>query len=255
MRAPQHFQPDSQGTARFSSQPFQRFETNIGGVDRTEPELFPTIEGEFLYCERADYPVLINLVLPGKGIQISQVFRTGTQIKAPFKGLSISHPLLSAVFGAKLNVAFLVGKQKDVDISNNLGDACAPMIPAWRQITNSATIQQYNVFIPPGVRRIRKIAFSFGATTVTSSGATFSDNAGSLITQISTISQQIGASVVTYNGSNQPGSSLKVSSTAVTGTFIAEGSDIFVPSNAVEVALFIFGTGLVAPSIIECVFT
>ena len=258
MRITQHFMPDSQGTARFSAAPFQKFEISMAGIDRTEPELFPFLEGEYLYCDRGDYPALINLVLPTKGIQISQVFKTGLQIKAPFKGISVSHPLLSSIFGSKYTLSFIIGKVNGVEVSNNLGDAAMPMSIAYRVVSNTALSQVIRLFVPPGARRIRKFFATLATqTTVTQASLQFVDAGGiSFIQGSSSISQQVAAAVVTYNGNPFYGSTSLVTTTGpVAGTSYLAASDLVVPTGAVEVDITINGTGLGTLSVLECTFT
>lgn len=246
------FLPDSQAAARYTAQPFQRFEVNIGGVDRSEPELFPQFEGEYLYCERADYPVLINLVSPGKGVQLSQLFRTGTQIKAPFKGLSISHPLVSNLFNSKFNLSLIVGRQRDVEVSNNLGDCAAPMMAAVKSSV-TAVLSTFTIFIPPGVRRLRKFSFALTATTVTQANLALRDISSLFVIPSTTIVD----SGVSYTDSFTAGYQLRVTATPVTGVFLFEMEDLHIPTNATNIFVTVAGTGLalVASTAPNVVFT
>jgi len=251
-----HFIPDSQASTRFGVVPFQRYELNLDNVDRTEPETFPTIEGESLYCERADYPALFNMVLPGKGIQSSHVFRTGTKVIAPFKGLSISHPLLTPVGLGRSVISFIVGKSKNTEIDTSLGDSAMPMVAAFRYPTNTALQQQYKIFVPAGSRRIRKLAFIMPATTLTATICTFNDSFNNGVASFASIKQQIGPNIFTYNGANIAGTNLKVTASAVTGQFYFEAYDIAVPTCAAELFIQVDGTGLATVvGALECVFT
>ena len=253
----QRFLPDSQGTARFLAAPFQRFEVNLCGVDRSEGELFPTPEGESIYCERSDFPLLFNLVTSGKTIQTSNVFRNGLQIKSAFKGIFISHPFIALSSSViKQGAAFIIGKVKECEFSNNLGNTALGGNIGWRIVSNTSILQAIAIYVPPGARRIRKFNILLGATTVTSAVPAFflPDGTSSIGTGYSFLSQTLGTGVVNYNSPNSPPFGIKVSATSIANLLSFDASDVFVPQSAVELQIAITGTGLASILTCECVF-
>ena len=248
------YRPDGQDAARFNVNPYQRFEFIISGIDRTTPELFPALEGDELYCERADYPVLLTLVTGAQGVQQSFVFKTGTTLRAPFKGVWISHPLMGTLALPHL-CSFIVSKN-GAHYENQLGDGRAPMITATGLVTNTAVLQKTGIYIPPGARYIRTGYMIVTAATITSARGQFIDAQGNVISGASNISQVIAGVTVSYAIGGPYGPVLQCAPIAPAATlFKCSMNDVHIPTRAVELDLSIVGTGLAFDGGMDLVFT
>jgi len=235
------YQPDSLASSRYGINPFQRIELNIGGVDRTNAEFFPTFEGEELYVERCDFPVLFTLVGPSSGVATSFVAATGKRLRAPFKGIYIAHPLLSPTFAGKFSISLIISKHA-AGYDNSLGDQSLAMLPAFRMTVNTGATQNMAVYVPPGARRIRSFQNVVTATGLTQAFLNLVDQDGVTVQNIVSISQLQAGAVVAYNQAAAASYALKTTAMVIASQVLIEAYDIMLPSNTRELLIGISGT-------------
>ena len=254
-----HFLVDSLASSRYGVNPFQRVEIQLAAIDRTNPELFPSLEGDEIYCERADFPFLMSLVSPSSGVQQSFVFRTGLRIKGTFKGLYVSHPLFTTTSQFKPLASLIISKGVSTSTDNSLGDSALPIIVPFRIITNSAVAQTIGIYLPAGARRVKKLSFQIAATTVNipASLTQFVDlNNVALTGPAGLITPGSPAVIFSYPTGNASGGPFKITAQgAAAGTFIFEIYDIPVPTTAAEFVANVTGTGLSQIGQIDCTYT
>jgi hypothetical protein len=223
--------------------PFQSLAIRLDGQDRTNGEFF-AVEGNELYCERSDYPILFSLNTPiaqGQGL----VFRNGAQYRTPFRGVYVYHPFIAASGGStqQFNAFFQVSKV-GASYENNLNDTRMAMPITYRIVTANAAQLELRIFLPPGTRSVIKATLAFASTTVTGVGLYFVDAFGNNIGPIQSLTQKVGAAVVSYITSGASGRVGIATATGVVGQVMATFDNITVPTGAVEAVIAVLGTGL-----------
>lgn len=232
---------NTQVSAQFGVEYFQRVEILLDAIDRTRGEYFQQHEGTGFYIERADFPVLLAFNTQASGVEKSLVAKDGFEgANCPFKGFTLTHPPLYT--GAKLTMYLL---KNGASLSNNLADPGTRMSVSSRNIVATAAQDSIGVYIPPGVRCMRNFQVTItSVATVTSATLQFYDKNGTLI-QSPNLTQTIGGATVAYGSTftlyGQPFINSGVGP-AATITFPA----FYIPTNAVEFQVVINGTGLVA---------
>lgn len=246
------YEPSSQDTARYSLNPFQRVEIDIGGINRLAGEVLPQIEGTGFIVERADWPVIISLVAPANVIQQAYPAKNGLIVKAPFKSLCITHPLLTPQAGQTIRVSLIVFRGEH-EMGNEFVDPCFNLPPSILQLVNTAVTQNYSILIPPGCKYLRKLGVNLVFTTITAAQWTVNNP----------LSAALGSVIVTDPVTNltygTTGNSLQgvfeAKPTGIATTAKLEARDILIPSQASSISIVVLGTGLVAPISFEAVFT
>ena len=163
----QLYLPDNtQSVAQYTTAPFRRYEIRIDNVDRSQGQFFPHFEGDMLFIDRADWPALVSLVSNSVTIQTASVGRVSTKLVGPFKGLMITHPLLTGA-NAPLALRFNIGqKNSSEDISGSVAAFHAAGV-AISTVSNNAGLQAFLIAVPPGSRVLSNLEFTMQQTTVT----------------------------------------------------------------------------------------
>jgi len=250
------YEPNSQDTARYSVVPWSRIDIIVGNVagaapDRSQGVILPEIEGEGLFIERADYPVLMCPVVGSGPTEDSLVAaRDGLMFNTPFKGLYLSHPLLVTTFATQpLRLSLIVFKLQGA-VSNEYANPVTRSLVSSRAVTNTAIAQQWNLFVPPGARRLDFLRIAAIQTTITTDPLlTMVDSGGNPIVPV-TVSQQIAAVVQTYNFA--PTTVRAGQRSAGAGPLnLWDFQPLPLPTACRELAVSWAGTGLAAPVTIE----
>lgn len=154
----------TQSAARYNVAPFQKVTINLQNVDRSNGQLFPEYEGDYFIVDACDYPVLISFVHAATNVQSALWAYPGMEITGPFKGIWLTHPLLSGA--QQCQISFVLGKgagQKH----NNLGNPFASLYPPYLITTDTAVAGALNFHVPPGARYINRLDFFGVSTTLT----------------------------------------------------------------------------------------
>lgn len=166
------YKSDTQSSAQFAINPFQRVEIPLcykslsatNGVDRSSGEFFPSMEGTSIYIERCDYPVLISLVSPAGGLQQSFVARDGLRIDGNFKGLYLRHPRVNFYQGAA-SLSLIVSKGNGASVDNGFQNPCGIYNLPGRTIVNTDTLITREYLLPEGMRFLSALqALATGST-------------------------------------------------------------------------------------------
>lgn len=241
----QQFSANIQRSARLGLNPFQPYLFNLRNTDYSQGQNFPQIEGDSIYVEIADYPVIASLIDAATNEQRAYVLQPGLQIVAPFKGLT----LIAPAFGGGLNTTILklvVGKDGAVK-SNESAAPFAAYLAAFRVTATSAIQQLGEIHIPKGVRALLGFQMWGPGTTIT--GASLSFSAVTAAGLVGMSGSTIVADSFNYNLATQAGYMLN---TRIAGTrYVAEfAQPMVVPFGAVSLAYQIDGTGLAQPQAI-----
>lgn len=235
------YAPNStQSAQQFGVDPFQRVEIPLFNIDRSQAAPFPQYEGDYIYVERCDYPVLLKLVVPGTNFYQTHVLRDGMTIAAPFKGFFLAHPVINQ----PMNLSLMIGKGPRTLITNQLDMPCTRAPLSTRVITNTAVSQIWGIFLPPGMRSIARLNLGIGATTVTQATLSFLDKLGAVVTPATGM----------VNPDNQQTYSTAISmgfnavATVQGGIGIIDWGRVPIPTWCAEIQMIIAGTGLTAPN-------
>jgi hypothetical protein len=230
--------------------PFQRVEIVIGvdgsvTLDRSSGEYFGQYEGSSIYVERADWPVQFLMNSQYGGLEQAILLRDGLKLTADFKGFTLSHPPLNR----NAKISLMIGKN-GADYDNSLDTPVTRLLIPFRIAQNIGTFADIRAYIFPGVRSIRNLQASCASATPLTANScyvVFYDKNNAVITATTNITQNIGGTLVTYNGASVNG---------IQGTTIVGANNqtvnfpvIFIPTNAVEMSVSLNGTAIVTPSI------
>lgn len=251
MGAPIYRPDNSQDSARYAINPFQVATISLYDINRTQGEYMPQFEGNFIYVEQLDYPVILTLIDSLSGVERSIILRVGDEIHASFKGFTLTHPLMarpsvSNTFGLKLTI----GKGA-VSRSNEFARPMMNMIAAFRQTANTAVNQIINIYIPPGARGLERIQVSGLGTTIT--GANLQPLAGGTLCS----PPVIAANGFNYNAPNQlrPVMNVRNATTSRGNQYVAEYEYLALPSYATELQVDILGTVMTAVDSVYAIFS
>ena len=238
---------NSQESQRYGVSPFQKVTIDIKTQDWSKGQLFPQFEGESLYVEQCDYPVAISLINPSGG-NIRQTFllRNGMHIRGSFKGLIFYHPALTFPAGSgPCEVRLVLGKDAPDNYNNQDSD------PTWGRsasildtVLGAGTSYVKSIFVPAGAKLIKDLRISFYATTVT---VAYWDSISRIdAAALAGIAPTVVEKGVTFNTPNAMSGMFKLSNpvTGAGGQWIAEDSDIPIPSDCSYIRAFIQGTGI-----------
>ena len=229
--------------AQFGISPFERREIIIGSTvaanmpNRSNGETIATLEGYGFYIERCDWPILINVNSQGGGLPVSINARDGLEFTASFKGLTITHPPLN-INGV---LTLVIYKLPEVHYTNQLDNPVTRWQISQRAITQTALVQTIGIYVPPGARSIKNLQATAPAATFPGGSAAFYDSTGALITCPTNLSQQFGATNVTYPLTP---SAIFAQGSVIGAAGIANFPNIFIPTQCVEIQLTANGTGL-----------
>jgi hypothetical protein len=227
----------------YNTPPFQRVEIDLqSAAGRPNGEFFAQFEGAGFYVERCDFPVLMQLV--GQTVIEGQslVVRDGLFVDADFKGFTLSHPPIDTA--CKLTLMIF---KKCASLNNDLSTPATRLGICSRQINNTAVQQTYNIFVPPGMRVLKKLAIRLAATTLTLPSLTQLDRFGFSCASPVTITQALAAGIVTYNYPNT-NAAWSNQQTPVGGFGFLEFSNIVLPTRCMELQFDCSGTGLSTPA-------
>lgn len=249
---------NNQQNAQFNVAPFQRIEIILSAPlianapDRSLGEFFPQYEGCGVFIERADFPVQITLV--SQSPILSQAFfaRDGDMVNAPFKGINIVHPPMQtgssggqSADNAKLVI--LIYKQSG-SYQNSYSDPITRLVPPFRLITNTALSLIAGIYIPPGVRLIRKLSVVVPYSTLTANPSWALIN--SILNNMSGPGVINGQPIGVSPGFNSYGLAAVISGQFRAGNTLVGPSSLFeqdiipIPQGATEVQVSFTGTGL-----------
>lgn len=229
--------------AQYGVLPYERREIIIGSSvlanapDRSNGEFISNLEGSGFYIERCDWPALITVNSQGGGIATSINARDGLEFKAPFKGLTITHPQLNVA--AALSIFLL---KNGAEFTNNLDNPVSRLNVSYRSVASSGNSQTVAIFVPPGARSIKNLQIvSPGAASAGASVATFVDKNGNTIFPPTSLTQNVGGTLQSYTG----GASGTYGNTVLQGG-IALGifPNVFIPTACSEIYVTITGTTL-----------
>lgn len=236
---------NTQNAAQFAFNPLQKQIVSLYNVDRTQGLPVPECEGNYLYVDQADYPVIISFVNAATNVFQSYVARNGLMVKAPFKGIFLTHPLLNPGSGnVQQPKLILITGKNDATIENDLAAPFASMPTSARTLGNTALSQIFAVYMPPGTRRIEKLEFNFAGTTITAAQYQLTNN-GNNSSGYGGILDQYGNS---YAASVPLAGNLAIVNiaTAPVQTWQMKGGEIMVPSYCDGIQITLTGTGLTA---------
>ena len=156
-------------SSQFGIQPLQTVTIPLDGIDRTVGTLMPTIEGEYLYIERTDFPFLLSLIGQETQENRMMVARAGLEIVAPFKGICVAHPLLTAQINsdAPYSAKIHFGKAPDVYLSNHYPLPYSQHFPSLAVTTSTTSVYMADVYVPPGTRHCKELTLWFAGSAPT----------------------------------------------------------------------------------------
>lgn len=231
------YKPDNtQAAVRYGVIPLQKVSIDLRDIDRSNGEYFASLEGDEIYVENADYPALLTLTSPAAAnVKIANVLRAGLRVKGPFKGLTITHPLLaSGGLTQKWQLVLTLGKGGNL-VDNNLSEPTWALPPSIGVTTNTALLVNISVQIPPGARFLRDLCITIPATAVTSATWLILSNVSA---------ETVKAPLVgVYNTANFANSYF-ASAVQTAGAICLRDGLIPLAANAQSIEIAISGTGL-----------
>lgn len=143
----------TQDTAQFGQVPYRRFEINLSGVDRSDGQYFPEIEGKHWYIERADIMVVAQFVVQGQGDnREGLVLREGFSSRGnAFKGMTLYHSLntVTNTTGAAMKLVIMTS---DFPFTNNGYPVPSRYPTAVRSASATTGGNQISIPLPEGAR-------------------------------------------------------------------------------------------------------
>lgn len=152
------YEPNSRDTSRYTLPPFQRTMIQLVG-DRSRGQPFDSVEGEFLYVDKCDFPCSISLVTPD-GVADYMV-REGLEIRAPFRGLILFHGAIEPTVLVQIpKLVFYTSKL--ANFTNTLNEpVIRGTIPYRRAEVNGVGGSRTDFFpVPPGARFIERLTIA-----------------------------------------------------------------------------------------------
>lgn len=232
---------NTQGQQQFAVSPFQKFELNLGNVNRAEGQFFPELEGDYLLIENTDAVFYITLTSPYTNIKQSFIARNGLQIDAAFKGVTIQHPNYTVSQIQELRASIVFGKGCARVTNQSATPIIGGIVPLLINANSPATL---NLVVPlyPGQKFIREIYVTTPGTTIT--GAFYSiASATGAVSPGTSGPGAITGSFLNYSAFNNPVGAMDVVQ-PFTGQFIMRATNIPLPQQCNALFLFISGTGL-----------
>lgn len=241
------YQPDnSQNAQQFAINPFQRVEidlVNTPGIDSLQGVQFPQLEGNSLYVERCDWPLLLTVIDKVTGIELSFVMRTGLRIRSPFKSATIRAQW--SVAPAYRALASLIVGKGCADYANELGNSVVQSNFPFRTLTSTGIALDIAIYLPPGLRYLYQFHFGMNATTITDGALFFVDPFGNTI-RSPQASQVIAGVAQAYGVSPVQRRFLATQAVVAGARFVANEQNIPIPSGAAEMRVVLNGTGFAA---------
>lgn len=243
---------NTQQAQQNSINPYLRVEVLIGGPAGTVPDrslglLIPEQEGVALYVERADYPVTLALVNQIGLYTQGQQARDGLiLVNEGFKAISLTHPAI--VSTVPLFLSLIICKYGSVAF-NQLADPVMRMPFSTRIITNTAALQAQGIFIPVGMRRLRSMNVIVAGTTIVGAAAIALVNfAGNQVAAPNMAASVTAGGVLQAAYTGVPSVQQQIM-LANGGTFVANFSEMVLPSWAAEIQVSVAGTVLTAMNV------
>lgn len=258
------YKPDNtQQSARYSIAPFRHEVISLKGVNRADGETFPQPEGQWLYVMGTDFPVQISFVNAATGSRQTVIASTGMFVDAPFKGLTLAHPLITTPGAGNANdnlsLHLLLGSGAGPQLfENDFAFPFAAMQSAWREDagTQSGTERHIAIFVPTGARYLKTLQVEGIATTLTSADVAL--RAGIFPSQSQCQALQFTANGNVYNNVFGYGESMVTRVSTGVGAAsprgIAVAQDINIPTYCNELAVSFYGTGLAALGYVKAIF-
>jgi hypothetical protein len=160
--------PDNtQSAQQYGVIPMQRVEIMLNGMDRSNGEQFPQLEGDGFYILACDYPFLMSVVDRFTNRESTIYCIPGVRFSGSFKGATITHPLITASNGGA-RAAFALLKGKETNFDNQLSNPFPSFYPPVNVITDTGILGTVDIYVPPNTRFIQSVQVTFLATTVTS---------------------------------------------------------------------------------------
>lgn len=242
----------TQYNAQFNVDNFQRIEVDLSSSasDQNGGFFVAQVEGDYLFVERCDYPVLISLTSQKNVIGQCEVAKEGDQFKTAFKGVTITYPRVGALGGTSpAKLVFIVGKNC-ADYTNTLATVQTRFGASSRAVSNTALLQTVSLHVPPGMRRVATLECSITAyTTLTASPLwAFFRRDGSGTCTNSSVSNSPQSPAAIYNGQNHSGL-MALLSVGAANSGLWQINNLVIPDDAAELQVSFAGTGLVAPLI------
>lgn len=244
---------NSQLAQQFAIAPFRPTNIPLYGVNRTAGELFPSLEGSYLYVEQCDAPVIASFVDRTNGKLLSFLLRTGLEIHGDFKGVTLTHPLYIAN-ADPLTLRVTLG-QGATSESNQYAHPIHNGLASWRTITNTAIDQTIGIYVPPNSRLMEKVIVQLLTTTVTGARARQAFTIGGTFAVQANPPQFTLPDGRAYTNTYNEGEPLSVVAGTIAGTSVARGDNMILPSYADEVTVQISGTGLALPTYVGAIFS
>ena len=236
-----NYHPDnSQAAQRYAVAPFQKVAVQLR-ANRVNGEFFSSLEGENLYVEQTDWPVQIALINQATGKLATFIARNGLDIRAPFKGIWISHPDFTGTPGSQpIRTQLILAKNQERHYANEAAQpvTCSPC--SVRYNSQLATQLNVDIAVPQGARYLSELRIAIPGATMTS--ATWS----------TTCEQDFGPAQslwftdefgIAFNGSNPLAGTLQ--SIPVPSGFYALEQNIAIPSAVRYITVNLVGTGFV----------
>lgn len=165
--------PSSRGSlaaSQFQLDPFQLLRVNLEDSRVVEGLDLPGVEGTGLHVLSTDLPTTIGLVINSDRVLSYPVY-AGLTIRAPFKGLIVRCP------GTPTSVGGTQGQLRAVLFRGDSFFAPTDARPntsgttLTRKQTDTATLQEIEVFIPQGSRTLERLTLVLGQTGITAASA------------------------------------------------------------------------------------
>jgi len=222
---------------QFGAAPFSSAYISIGGINRADGEAFPQYSGDFLIIDRADYPVVISFVDAQTNERLAQVAYPGFEYRAPFRNLTVSHPLIDNSSGVvDIVLAFTYGRGGSKTSSRS--EVSMPTMGAAKLAASTGLAASIVAKIPPGAQLLKFACYSFFATTVTSAVLRVQNSAGTALAS----APKIG----TLNSAVPIGGFFDIAS-PFGGAFKLTIQNVAIPAMAGNVLIDIVGTGIANP--------
>lgn len=231
-------------TAQWNVVPFRKETFQLDGKDRSQGEVIPSLEGNFLYVETCDYPVLLSFVNRLTLERQCIVAHVGLQIHTPFKEITVTHPLLTTTNGVPYNMSLITGHGDcPREVYNQYAFPFSGLPPS-AIVTESGIALTLGLFVPPGARWCSDLNLTLTATTLTSAS-------WQVLTGITGTLRGIPAPQLTsdpggtvYAGPNFAQGAMDIT-TPYAGVFRARDFNIPLADTAQQLAINCVGTGIV----------